>query len=164
MDAYEIVSLYNQTLDLCDTLDNSGLGVYALTDGGHRTRETLRLELSQFLLYLGNANASFEDGEVALMNIVLGEEYTASTYEQLCASVDEPSPDKSLTLIGFISGDKALNNQNGTRSTQLCDLLVNLYENMGNVMVALDDNKVATLRKIKFINGMKSYIMKQIRE
>jgi hypothetical protein len=85
-------------------------------------------------------------------------------YEQLCASVNEPSPDKSLTLIGFVSGDKALNNQNATRSTQLCDLLVNLYENMGNVMVALDDNKVATMRKIKFINGMKSYIMKQIRE
>lgn len=164
MDAYEIVSLYNQTLDLCDTLDNSGLGVYALTDGGHRTRETLRLELSQFLLYLGNANASFEDGEVALMNIVLGEEYTASIYENLCASVNEPSPNSSLTLMGFVSGDKALNNQNGTSSTQLCDLLVNLYENMGNVMVALDDNKVATLRKIKFINGMKSYIMKQIRE
>ena len=164
MDAYEIVSLYNQTLDLCDTLDNSGLGVYALTDGGHRTRETLRLELSQFLLYLGNANASFEDGEVALMNIVLGKEYTASMYEQLCASVNEPSPDKSLTLIGFVSGDKALNNKNGTRSTQLCDLLFNLYETMGNVMVALDDNKVATMRKIKFINGMKSYAMKKIME
>jgi hypothetical protein len=35
---------------------------------------------------------------------------------------------------------------------------------MGNVMVALDDNKVATMRKIKFINGMKAYIMKQVRE
>ena len=164
MDAYEIVSLYNQTLDLCDTLDNSGLGVYALTDGKYRTRETLRLDLSRFLLYLGNANASFEDGEVALINIVLDEEYTATMYEKLCASVDEPIPGDSLTLMGFVSGDKALNNQNGTRSTQLCDFLVNLYENMGNVMVALDDNKVATMRKIKFINGMKAYIMKQVRE
>lgn len=164
MDAYEIVNLYNQTLDLCDTLDSSGFGAYALTDGEFRTRQALKLELSQFLLYLAKANATFEEGEVALLNIVFGEEFTASVYENMFASVNDPVPSNSLTVMGFVSGDKALNNQNGTNATQLCDLLVNLYETMGTIMVAMDDNKEATMRKIKYINGMKAYIMKQIRE
>lgn len=165
MTANEIVNLYNEILGIGDTLDDLGVGVYALTDGGFKTREALKLELSQFLLYIGNANGSFDDGEVALMNIILGENHTASAYEQLSARASEPSPNVSLSLLGFISGDKTLNKRNGTNgATQLCDMLIDFYEGLANVMLAFDKNKDATVRKIKFINGMKAYVMKSMRE
>lgn len=162
MDFDKIVSVFNQTLDLCDTLDNAECGVYTLTDGEFRMRDTLRLELSQFLLYVGNANGSFEDGEIEMLNIVLGEEHTASYYEYLGEKAADPSPENSLTLVGFISADRTFNNQNGTRNTQLCNLLVQLYETMGNIMVTLDENSDAAMRKLKFISRMKAYIMKQM--
>lgn len=163
MEFDKIADVFDQTLNFCDTLDDAEVGVYSLTDGEFRMRDTLRLELSQFLLYLGNANTSFEEGEIALLNLVFGEEHNASYYEYLGAKAEDPSPENSLTLVGFISGDRTFNNQNGTSATRLCDLLVKLYETMGDIMVAMDENNVAAVRKLKFISRMKTYIMKQIR-
>ncbi len=37
--------------------------------------------------------------------------------KQLENSTDDPNPANCMTLMGFLSGDKVLNQQNGTRST-----------------------------------------------
>ena len=100
MDAYEIVNALNQILDLGDSLDDTGVvGVRALTNGEHTTREAIRLELSQFLLYIANGNSTLEDGEVALINLVLGGDYTSFQLKQLAATTNEPTPSSCLTLF-----------------------------------------------------------------
>ena len=163
MDAYEVVSYLNQVYGLGDSLDETGVcGVYKLTNGDHTTREAIRLELSQFLLYIGSGNGMYSDGEVALLNLVLGEEYEAYQYRQLSASVDAPNAANSLSLMGFLSGDMALNQQNGTRSTTTTDTLINLFKAFGELMVAFDENPTAKARCAKHISGMKAYVMKNI--
>lgn len=159
MDAYEIVNALNQILNLADT---GVVGVKALSNGQYTTREVCRLELSQFLLYIANGNGTFTDGEVALFNIVLGDEYTAYQLKQLASTVDAPSPSSSMTLMGFLSGDAALTQQNGYRTTVSTDLLINVFEAFGNLMVAFDENPVSKARCAKYISGMKSYVMKNL--
>ena len=103
MDAYEIVNALNQILDLGDSLDDTGVvGVRALTNGEHTTREAIRLELSQFLLYIANGNSTLEDGEVALINLVLGGDYTSFQLKQLAATTNEPTPLVLLNVSRFL--------------------------------------------------------------
>ena len=157
MDAYEVVSYLNQVYDLGDSLDGTGVcGVYNLTDGNHTTRDAIRLELSQFLLHIGSGNSVYSDGEVAVLNLVLGETYEAYQYRQLSATVDAPNPANSLSLMGFLSGDMALNQQNGTGSTANADILINLFNAFGELMVAFDENPTAKARCVKHISGMQA--------
>ena len=163
MDAYEIVNALNQILNLGDTLDNTGVvGVKALSNGQYTTSEVCRLELSQFLLYIANGNGTLTDGEVALVNIVLGEDYSSFQLKQLASSINNPDPASSMTLIGFLSGDAALSQQNGYRTTTSTDVLINVFEAFGNLMVAFDENPVSKARCAKYINGMKTYVMKNL--
>ena len=164
MDAYDIVNALNQILDLGDSLDDTGVvGVRALTNGEHTTREAIRLELSQFLLYIANGNSTLEDGEVALINLVLGGDYTSFQLKQLAATTNEPTPSSCLTLAGFLSGDMALTQQNGYKTTSSTDVLIQVFEAFGNLMVTFDENSVSRARCAKYINGMKSYVMKNLR-
>jgi hypothetical protein len=163
MDAYEVVNALNQILNLGDTLDDTGVvGVKALSHGQYTTREVCRLELSRFLLYIANGNGSLTDGEVALINIVLGQEYSAFQLKQLASNTDEPTPSTCMTLMGFLSGDAALSQQNGYRTTTSTDVLINVFEAFGNLMVAFDENPVSKARCVKYISGMKSYVMKNL--
>lgn len=163
MDAYEIVNALNQVYSIADSLDDTGVaGVKAISNGQYTTREVLKLELSQFLLFVANGNSSFTDGEVAFVNLVLESDYSSGQLKQVCSTTAEPNPSTSLTLMGFISGDKAINTQNGTKELAMTNLLINLYEAMGNLMVAFDENPVSKARVIKYLSGMKSYAMKNL--
>lgn len=163
MDAYEIVNALNQILDLADSLDNTGVvGVKALSNGEYTTREVLRLELSQFLLYIGNGNSYLEDGEVALLNLVMNSDYNAMQQRQVATTTDAPNPANSMTLMGFLSGDKALTQQNGYKTTSSTDVLIQTFEAFGNLMVAFDENATSKARCVKYISGMKSYVMKNL--
>lgn len=164
MDAYEIVNALNQLLGLADSLDDTGIvGVKALSNGQYTTREVLRLELSRFLLYIGNGNSYLEDGEVALLNLVMNSDYNAMQWRQVATTTDAPNPSSSMTLMGFLSGDKALTQQNGYRTTFSTDALIQTFQAFGNLMVAFDENSVSKARCAKYINGMKSYVMKNLR-
>ncbi len=58
MDAYDLINMLNQVQGLADSLDGTGVvGVKALTNGQYTTRDTLKLELSKFLLYIANEMA-----------------------------------------------------------------------------------------------------------
>ena len=121
-----------------------------------------KLELSQFLLYIANGNGTLTEGEAALVNIVLGEDYTPSQLRQLASTIDAPSPSSSMTLMGFLSGDAALSQQNGYRTTTSTDVLINVFGAFGNLMVAFDENPVSKARCVKYISGMKAYVMKNL--
>lgn len=163
MDAYEIVNVLNQVLDMGDTLDDTGVvGVKALSDGQYTTREVCRLELSRFLIYIASGNGTFTDGEAALINIVIGEEYSAFQLKQISSTTDEPSPSSCMTLLGFLSADIELSRKNGERTTTTTDFLISVFEAFGNLMVAFDENQVSKARCVKFINGMKTYVMKNL--
>ena len=163
MDAYEIVNVLNRILDLADSLDNTGVvGVKALFNGEYTTREVLRLELSQFLLYIGNGNSYLEDGEVALLNLVMNTDYNAMQWRQVATTTDAPNPANSMTLMGFLSGDIALTQQNGYKTTSSTDVLIQTFEAFGNLMVAFDENATSKARCVKYISGMKSYVMKNL--
>ena len=163
MDDYEIMYGLNRLLNLGDAIDNTGVvGVRALSNGKYTTREVCRLELSQFLLYIANGNGTLTEGEAALINIVLGEDYSPSELQQLASDIDAPSPSSSLTLLGFLTGDEALSQQKGYRTTDSTDALINVFEAYGNLMVAFDENPVSKARCIKYISGMKDYVMKNL--
>ena len=163
MDAYEIVDALDRILSLADALDDTGVvGVKALSNGKYTTREVLRLELSRFLLYIGNGNSSLEDGEVALLNLVMNSDYNAYQWRQVATTTDAPNPSSSMTLMGFLSGDKALTQQNGYKTTSSTDLLIQLFDAFGNLIVAFDENAVSKARCVKYISGMKSYVMKNL--
>lgn len=163
MNAHEIVGHLNKVLDLCDTLDqNEQMGVRALTDGKHSSREALRYNLGYFLLYVGGSNGHLTDGEVALLNVVMNTEYTAQQFMYLYETTDDPTPTSCLILMGFLSGDIALNQQSGRKETQLTDVLIQLFESMANVMLAFDDDATGRARKTKFISGMQAYVWKRL--
>ena len=163
MDAYEVVNALNQILSLGDTLDHTGVaGVSALTNGQYTTRETCKLELSKFLLYVANGNGILTEGEVALINIVLGQEYSAYQLKQLASSIGTPDPSSCMTLVGFLSGDAALSRQNGYRTTTSTDALINAFEAFGNLMVAFDENYVSKTRCANYISGMRSFVMRNL--
>ena len=163
MDAYELISYLNNVLKLGDSMDDTGVtGAYALTNGEHSTREVLRLELGRFLLYIASGNATLTDAEVSLVNVVMETDLSASQLRQLESNADVPDPSASLALMAFLSGDKTLNQVNGTRGTQSTDLLIQLYETFGNLMVDFDENAAAKARCAKYISGMKSFALKNI--
>ena len=162
MDAYEVVDALNKTLDLGDRLDDSGLGVKFLSDGEYTTRQMCQSELTLFLLYIASGNGSLTDGEVALLNLVSGQEYSASKLMQIASSRDEPKPTSCMTLMGFVSADIELSRQSGERTTTTTDFLISVFEALGNLMVAFDENPVSKARCDKFINGMKTYVMKKL--
>ena len=53
--------------------------------------------------------------------------------------------------------------QNGYKTTSSTDVLIQVFEAFGNLMVAFDENSVSRARCAKYINGMKSYVMKNLR-
>lgn len=164
MDVNEILDALNKILDLGDSLDGTGVvGVKALTNGRHTSRETIRLELSKFLLYIANGNCTLDDGETALINIVLDDHLTASELKKVAAAMDVPDPSSCLTLMGFLSGDMKWSQLKGCRTTTFTNSLITAFEAFGHLMVAFDENSVSQARCDKYINGMKSYVLKNFR-
>lgn len=163
MNVYEIVNTLNQILNYADSIDGTGaVGVKALSNGQYTTREALRLELSRFLLHIGNGNDHLDEAEVALLNIVRGSNFTASQWRQIALTTDAPNPSESMTLMGFLSTDKALSAQNGYKTTSSTDALIQIYKTFGDLMVAFDENADSKARCVKYISGMKSFAMKNL--
>ena len=116
MDANDIINALNHVLDLGDQLDNAGGGVKGLTNGEDTTREVCKIELGHFLLYLANCSSSINDGQAAILNLVLGDGFTqlpAHEFKELSNTVSAPDPSNNATLDAFMQADMALSLQNG---------------------------------------------------
>ena len=162
----ELENALNKLRDIGDDLDDEGLGVYALTDGSHSTRECLNLELGHLLLYLANSNGNITDGEATLLNIVMGDVNYCDKYSlsRLAAITEEPKPDLLLSLMAFLAADKAINQSSGTKDNQMTDMLIHFYEMMASIIAVCDQNtnSDAEKKKMKFLNGMETYVKKNL--
>lgn len=161
MDAYDLVKMLHGVYDLCDDLDREGYGVYAITNGEHTSRDALKLELGHFLAWIGGANGTYSEGEMALINFVLGTDWDAQRLKQFSTGV-EPNPNTSASLGGFLLKDKAMNADEGTRKADGAELVISLFDAMAEVVIAFDDNATAKAKKNKYINGMKTYVQKNL--
>ena len=160
MDANDILNALNGVLDLGDTLDDSGIGVKAMTNGERTTRAACQMELGNFLLYIGDGGDVFTDGQADLVNLLLSEQFgqiPAWRMKSVAAALNAPDPETNATYLAFENGDEAMASQNGTvPTTQLRDLIISLYESFGGLMVALNENVLSKVRCETYINGLKS--------
>ena len=114
MDANDIIKALNHVLDLGDQLDNAGGGVQGLTNGEHTTREVCKIELGQFLLHLASSSSFINDGQAAVLNLVLGDgfsEIPAYKFKELASTISAPDPSNNLTLSAFMQADMAISQQ-----------------------------------------------------
>ena len=160
MDVNQLLNVLEQVLDLGDKLDSSGGGVLGLSGGKTTTREMCRLQLMQFLFYVGYTNARLTEGQVSLLNVVLHRDrsLTESEYCRICRNANDLNPESDLTLKAFIQGDAALSAKSGMPSTQLTDILITTYEAFGTLMIAMDEQPLANVRLNNFIEGMKNIV------
>ncbi len=159
MDVNDIVNALEGILGLGDTLDSNGIGINTATGGEHTTREVLKTELGQFLMYVGAGGSSFSDGQVELVNLLLSDEYgqiPAWRMKSVADDMTPPDPAGNLSYTAFSVGDEAIAQQNGTPSKQLTDALINLYETFGTLMVAFNENAVSQSRCDSYIRGLKA--------
>ena len=158
MEVQDLVNAFNSILEVGDFLDNSGAGIKAMTNGNHTTRELCTLELGQFLLYVGDGGAFFNDAQAGLVNLVLGDIYgqtPAWRLKSVAAGLDKPDPERNMTYLAFSIGDEALTRQQGTPSTHMRDLLISLYDAFGGLMVSLNENLGSRMRYNGYINSLK---------
>lgn len=159
MDANDIINALNYVLDLGDQLDNVGGGVQGLTNGEHTTRETCKIELIQFLLYLANCSTVINNGQAAVLNLVLGDDYPeipANKFMEWSNTVDAPDPSDNATLAAFMQGDMSLSRQNGENSSSLTSLLINIYKAFGQLLIAMNENTLAQSRYDRIISQMEN--------
>ncbi len=159
MDVNDLINALNQILNMGDQLDNAGGGVKRLTDGAHTTREACRMELSQFLLYIADGCSYVNDSQAAVVNIVLGEEYSdvpAYKIQEVAKGVNAPDPNMNMTVMAFRQADFALSRKNGEDSSSLTDLLISVYEMYGLLMVAANENPIARSRYDRIISKLKT--------
>ena len=167
MAAQEVLNALNQIYDLGDSLDDAGIGTLALTNGNKTTREACRLDIAHFLVYVGNGGSFVTDAQASLLGIVLGSQYgqvTPEAFRNVAKDVGVPEADKSLSILTFCHCDQVLSRKNGTKSTSLTDVLVNLYESVGQLMVALNENVVSRSRYDSYIREMKSVIASHLED
>lgn len=159
MGVNDILSALNGVLDLGDTLDNNGIGISAMTNGQHTTRELCKMELGSFLLYVGAGGGFFNDGQAGLVNILLMDEYgqiPSWRMKSVADALDMPLAINNATFTAFKNGDDALSQQNGRPTTRLTDLLISLYESFGGLMVALNENTLSRVRCDTYVDGLKA--------
>ena len=159
MDANDIINALNHVLDLGDQLDNAGGGVKGLTNGEDTTREVCKIELGQFLLYLANCSSSINDGQAAILNLVLGDGFTqlpAHEFKELSNTVSAPDPSNNATLDAFMQADMALSLQNGENSSPLTNILISIYKAFGQLLIAMNENTLAQSRYDRIISQMES--------
>ena len=163
----ETVNTLNELRVIGDNLDEAGIGVKALFDIPARTRDLINMELGEFLLYLAHVNGDITDLEAALLYIVMGDHQDCdkNSLSQLAATLEEPKPDNLYSLGAFLGADIFLNLSRGTNNTRTTDRLIQLYKLMATIIIATCDqrsNLVAEKKKMKFLNGMETYVRKNL--
>ena len=163
----ELENTLNKLRDIGDNLDDAGIGVKALYDAPFSTRDWINIELGEFLLYLAHVNGDITDREAALLYIVMGDHQDCDKYSlsQLVATLEEPKPENMYSLDAFLAADIALNQNSGINNTQITDMLIQIFNMMATIIIATCDqrsNLVAEKKKMKFLNGMETYVRKNL--
>ena len=154
MDVQDLIQALNSFLQLGDTFDNNNIGLHAMTNGQHTTREIIKMELGQFLLYVGDGGSSFTDGQAALVNLLLSEQFgevPAWRMKDIAAAVGTPDAEDnaSFQLFHMVDLGRAQGNQ-------LSEMLIRLYESFGKLMVVLNQNVLSQIRYDSYIAALKT--------
>ena len=128
MDVNDLLTALNGVLDLGDTLDNNGIGISAMTNWQHTTRELCKMELGSFLLYVGAGGGFFNDGQAGLVNLLLSDKYGQIPSWQMKSVADElcKIPYLALNCKGgtHFPGGRPMTNgmvlPPGTRNQDMC--------------------------------------------
>ena len=160
MDANDLYNALEGVLGIGDTLDNSGGGVLTASNGEHTTRSVIKLELGTFLLYIGNGGFSFNDNQAALVNMCLSDRFgtiPAWQMPSVAQDINSPDPDSCLSFTAFDSADSAIAEQKGEANRHaMANVVINLFDTFGNLMVSLNENVLARSRYERYMNGLRA--------
>ena len=129
----------NSLRDQCDWLDYPG------TPGKKRLRETCRLELGHFMLYVACADPFPTREQAMLLNCVWDGVHPSVCHYEMGKTLDElgfPSVSESETLAAFIKGNKA-------------ERLIRAYKVFGSTMAGFGRSIVSEGRYRRFVDEMK---------
>lgn len=135
----------NSVRDQCDWIDYPGI------PGKPRLRDTCRLELGHFLLYIADADPFPTMEQEMLINTVWsGVRLSVSRYG-MQKELDElglPDVSENETLAAFIKAGKA-------------DRLIRLYRTFGGFMTSLSRNSAAEGRYNRYMDRMRDLAGKE---
>lgn len=159
MDANDIIDALNGVLELGDKLDDSGIGILQASDYEHSTRDIIKLELGSFLIYIGDGGFTFTDAQATLVNLCLADrfgEIPSWQMKSVAAEINEPDPYQILSYAAFENADKNLTEQNGISTHKMTDILIDLFESFGRLMVTINESTLAQIRYDQYMNGLKA--------
>lgn len=147
-------------LGLADELDYSRIGVRAMTgDATTTTREVCKLELGFFLIYIGDGGIFFNNDQTELINLILTGQlgpYSTSAMNEIASKLTIPLAEDNLTFSAFERMDDVLKQKTGIPTTEGTDLIINLYEIFGELMVDYNPNERSRIRYMSYMNGLKA--------
>lgn len=159
MELNDLMIILHATLPVCDSLDELGMGGLQLTEGAMKGRLCLRADLQHYLLYLAGANETVTQAEADMLNTVGDTKLSAEAFQQRCESLNPPTPETNISLKSFLLGEKNLNEADTVMDHQIINSLYELYDYLGDAMLALDPEGSgnAAQRKVKFMEQLRSY-------
>ena len=155
VDIEYIFGLLDQVLDLVDTFDNAGYGVYGLTNGRYTTRAVCRQELFRFLAYIADGCNTINETQIYVLNYVLddGQTVNAHNFKLVSQGISVIDAIPNLTLSASQKTDSELSQQLG--GTTLTGSLVSIFEIFGSMIVSLNNNSVSEGRFHTVFNQIK---------
>ena len=151
----DLLNMLNRTLDLGDSLDNSGGGVWDLTNGEITTRDACKTELGQFLLYIADGCSDINELQATVLNCILGNgnsEISMSKLKQIASKVEKPDLNEMLTFYSFFQKDLDVSQRKGEECNDLTEHLLLLFKMFGTLMAKLNESGDAFNRYSRLIN------------
>lgn len=140
---YELRERIDDFYDLCDSLDESPLGVKSV-GGETPLKELVRFELFQFLMYLSASDGHVDVEESLFMDYYLDWDVYTYQIEELIrenriysAEFENRVP---LTLKIFVNADNAIFDSTGQNNCLGSEILIDIYELLGKEFLACDDD------------------------
>lgn len=135
---YELKNLVDKTLGLCDFIDGQATDIVKGLPG-KSLRETLRLELASFLMYLSVSDGEISQCETDFINEYLDWNFSVSQVRDIIeeTKLDAPSyvNGTSICLHVFIMLDNAVYKKDGKLENMAGDLLLFTYRSLGELLL-----------------------------
>ena len=136
-------SLFVTIKMMCDSLDDSGLGIKALVPTSRKTTyEIFRTETLRLLAYLASIDGNYNDREVQFINEYLGFEYSTADLKRIVKNdVDLASVETEVPVFMkiIINADNIRLLRNIPHGEATCVTMHNLFGAIGREFLACDD-------------------------
>lgn len=159
----EMKSAVQDLISMCDGLESAGM---VDSDWGldQSFSNTVHSEMLLFSLFITTENGIVNENEANALNEIFDYSISPRQYEELYANIAiEPKPEQMLSCMIFIRVAKRLKALVGD-SINVIDLLVPLYDELGKLLIELDESKSAKVKLAKFINDMRTHMVKETQD